>query len=95
MPLGGPFHQSIEGSSDSRSCMLNIRGRGPNSKIISIEEDFMDEGRKAGRSLIKREKRTNPRTKPGGHLYEDRKDNYENYRFELLNVNLRDKIISI
>ena len=55
----------------------------------------MVEGKEVGRSLIKREKRTGPRTEPWGHLYKDGKDDYENYSYGLSNRDLRDMIVSI
>ena len=51
--------------------------------------------RKAGRSLITKEKRTGPRTEPWEHLFEDGKDDYRNYTYGLMNGDLRDKIVSI
>ena len=42
----------------------------------------------------KKKKRTGLKTELGGHLFEDRKNDYENYRFGPLNY-LRDKIVSI
>ena len=55
----------------------------------------MIEEREVGRLLIKRGKKTGPRTKPWGHLFEDGKDDKENYRYGLPNGNLGDKFVSI
>ena len=95
MPLKEPFYRFVDGSRDScRFEVLNVWRRDPNNKMVGIE-GLTDEVREAGKSLIKREKRTGQELKLWGHLYEFGKEDYENYRFVLSNGDLRNKIVSI
>ena len=78
------------------NCTLNTRGGGLDSKVICIEREILiDLGRKVGRSLIYKEKRTGPKTEPWELFFGDGKDDYMNYRYGLSNGDLRGRIVSI
>ena len=65
--LRGRHQYSDQRSNQNRapfmaSTTVEPSGGGPNIQIVSIKKQLTEEGREAGRSLMKREKSTRPRT---------------------------------
>ena len=69
--------------------------KGDIARLLAWKETLTDEERKAGKSLIEKRKELVQEQNLGGHLYEDGKEDCENYRYRRSNIDLRDKIVSI